>query len=109
VPDFNPGLEEIADVSAMHREGDLGRFLRDQIRAGRARRATPDKPAPPLKPPGHRPGVWPSGTSPPGPVKPQPPGAWAQALERHRLGLDSQHDPCHCGCTPDNNQPEEGQ
>ena len=106
--DFNPGLEEIADVAAMKREGDLGRYLRDQIRAGQARRTTPVKTAVP-KPPGHRPGAWPSGTSPPGPVKPQPPGAWATALDRYRLGADSQHDPCHCGACdiPDDNQPEE--
>lgn len=106
--DFNPGRDEVENVAAMKREGDLGRFLRDQIRAGNARRTTPAKAAPPPKPPGHRPGAWPSGTSPPGPLKPQPPGAWAQALERHRQGLDSQHDPCECGaCDTTDNQTEE--
>jgi hypothetical protein len=99
VTDFNPGREEIENTAAMRREGDLGRYLRDQIRAGNSRRTTPPKVVTP-KPPGHRPGAWPSGTSPPGPLKPQPPGAWAAALERHRLGLDSQHDPCHCGACP---------
>jgi hypothetical protein len=57
--DFNPGLDEIADVAAMHREGDLGRFLRDQIRAGQARRAKPPPVRPP-PPPGRRPGAWPA-------------------------------------------------
>lgn len=57
--DFNPGLEEIADVTAMKREGDLGRFLRQQIRAGQARREKPPPERPP-PPPGRRPGAWPA-------------------------------------------------
>lgn len=106
--DFNPGLEEIADVAAMYREGDLGRYLRDQIRAGNSRRESPAAAPPPPKPPGYRPGAWPSGTQPPGPLKPQPPGAWAAALERHRQGANAESDPCHCGgCDTNDNHTEE--
>lgn len=82
--DFNPGVEEIENTAAMRREGDLPRYLRDQIRAGNSRRTTPPKTVTP-KPPGHRPGAWPSGTSPPGPVpNPYPPAAWAAALTDYR-------------------------
>lgn len=108
MPDFNPGRDEVENVAAMRREGDLGRFLRDQIRAGNARRTEPPRVVVP-KPPGHRPGAWPSGTSPPGPLKPQPPGAWAAALERHRDGTNAESDPCECGGCPPPDQPEEGQ
>lgn len=109
--DFNPGRDEVENVAAMKREGDLGRFLRDQIRAGNARRAEPPKTVTP-KPPGHRPGAWPSGTSPPGPLKPQPPGAWAEALDEYREWLTATDHPelddpaanrqsCGCpACTP---------
>ncbi|MEV0779224.1 hypothetical protein [Streptomyces sp. NPDC050428] len=76
------------DISAMKREGDLSAFLRDQIRAGRQRRDTPTTAAPPPKPPGHRPGAWPSGTSPP---EPRPsahaPAQWGAALNDYRAAL----------------------
>lgn len=106
--DFNPGRDEVEDVAAMKREGDLSRFLRQQIRDGQARR---DKPTPvpkPAPPPGYRPGAWPSGTSPPGPL-PDRGADWHRALDRYRNGEGSDRDPCHCGAcdTPDNNQTEE--
>lgn len=105
--DFNPGRDEVENVAAMHREGDLGRYLRQQIREGQARRVKPP-PARPPRPPGHRPGVWLSGTSPPGPLPPLPPGLWAAALDRHRDGSNAESDPCHCGgCQPPTDQPEE--
>lgn len=105
--DFNPGHDEVENTAAMKREGDLGRYLRDQIRAGQARRDKPAQKAPP-RPTGHKPGTWPSGTSPPGPLKPQPPGAWDAALERHRTGADRDSDPCHCGgCDTPNHDTEE--
>ncbi|MEV8403584.1 hypothetical protein [Streptomyces niveus] len=92
------------DIGAMKREGDLGSFLRDQIRAGRQRRDTPTPAAPPPRPPGHRPGAWPSGTSPPEP-RPQahPPAAWGAALNDYRAALMaddhtelSSDQPCGC-------------
>lgn len=98
--DFNPGRDEVEDVAAMKREGDLGRYLRQQIRDGQARRTKPARPPAPPPPPGYRPGAWPTGTSPPGPLKPQPPGAWDHALERYRNGEGSDRDPCHCGACP---------
>lgn len=101
------------DVAAMRRENngnDFRAFMRQQIADG-LRRRKPPAPPPPPRPPGHRPGAWPTGTSPPGPISAQPPGAWAAALERLRDGTDSESDPCECGAcdTNDNNQPEEGQ
>lgn len=107
IPD-DDGIQP-ADIAAVRGEGrsELRDLMRAQIAIGRALREPPKRP-PPVQPPGHRPGAWPSGTSPPGPLKPQPPGAWAHALERYRLGLDRESDPCHCGgCdTPDNDTEE---
>lgn len=99
------------DVAAMRRENggkDFRLFMRQQIRDGQARRDKPARPAAAPPPPGYRPGAWPQGTSPPGPLKPQPPGAWDHALERYRRGEGRKSDPCHCGgCdTPDNHTEE---
>ncbi|WP_329390121.1 hypothetical protein [Streptomyces sp. NBC_01716] len=76
------------DIAAMRRENggaDLKRFMRDQLRAGVQRRDAPTAAALPPKPPGHRPGAWPSGTSPP---EPRPsthmPAAWGAALDDYR-------------------------
>ncbi|MFD3520471.1 hypothetical protein [Streptomyces sp. NPDC058653] len=79
------------DIAAMRRENggaDLKRFMRDQLRAGLRRRSMPTVAAPPPKPPGYRPGAWPSGTSPPEP-RPQahPPAAWGAALNDYRAAL----------------------
>lgn len=109
MPDFNPGRDEVEDVAAMKREGDLSTFLRQQIRAGNSRRTTPTRAAPPPKPPGHRPGAWPSGTSPPGPQPQRHTQAdWDRALSRYRLGYGHDGDPCHCGgCDTTDNDTEE--
>jgi hypothetical protein len=71
------------DIREMRAQGDLGRFLRDQIAAGRTRRDKPPTVAPP-RPPGYRAGAWPVGTRPPDPLPAQPPGAWTAALEAYR-------------------------
>jgi hypothetical protein len=98
---------EPEDIAAVRREdGGLRALMRAQIAIGQARRTAPPKAAAP-RPPGHRPGVWPSGTSPPGPLRPQPPGAWPAALDRHRDGSNAESDPCHCGGCQPPNQPEE--
>lgn len=110
--DFNPGRDEVEDVAAMKREGDLSAYLRNQIRAGRDRRSKP-APAPAPRPPGYRPGAWPTGASPP---DPQPPDAWTpewtQALDEYRQWLSTADHPeldhpttarqiCGCpACTP---------
>jgi hypothetical protein len=100
VNDFNPSLDEVADITAMKREGDLGLFFREQIRAGRTRRDAPTVTAPPPPPPGHRRGAWPSGTSPPGPLPPAPPGAWEAAVHRYHHDIPDSG-PCECpGCQP---------
>ncbi|TFI30110.1 hypothetical protein [Streptomyces sp. 4R-3d] len=79
------------DIAAMRQENggaDLKRFMRDQLRAGLQRRDTPTVAAPPPRPPGHRPGTWPSGTSPP---EPRPsahtPAQWGAALNEYRAAL----------------------
>lgn len=108
--DFNPGRDEVEDVAAMKREGDLSQFLRQQIRAGQSRRTTPAVAAPPPPPPGHRPGAWPAGASPPEP-RPErhPPALWATALDEYRVWLNTadhtdrldQGQICGCAtCTP---------
>lgn len=89
------------DVAAMRSENggkDFRLFMRQQIRDGQARRGKPT-PVKPAAPPGYRPGAWPSGTSPPGPLRDR--GAdWDHALNRYRAGLGSDRDPCHCGACP---------
>ncbi|MGW4050844.1 hypothetical protein ACWENA_08420 [Streptomyces sp. NPDC004779] len=98
---------DVDDISAMRREGDLSSFLREQLRAGRARRDQPAVPAP-RRPTGRPPGAWPTGTTP----KPQepvqyPPGAWEAALDDYRRWLTTTDHPdrtdpnqtCECrGC-----------
>lgn len=75
------------DIAAMRKEGDLRGFLRDQLRAGQTRKVTPPVVKPP-KPPGYRPGAWPTGTRPPeAPAQRHPPAAWDQALDEYRAWL----------------------
>lgn len=90
------------DVHEMRQQGDLGRFLRDQIRAGRSRRELPPKPVA-LKPPGHRPGAWPSGTSPPGPPPERqiPKHLWDAAVRHYSNEEHRPDQPCDCGNCPE--------
>lgn len=89
------------DVAAMRRENggkDFRLFMRQQIAEGQARRTQPPKTVTP-KPPGHRPGAWPSGTSPPGPVpNPHTAAEWNAALADYRQWRNANY--------PDN-EPEE--
>lgn len=114
--DFNPGRDEVEDIAAMKREGDLSRFLRDQIRAGNARRTAPAKAVPSPKPPGYKPGAWPTGTSPPEtPPQQHSPADWQRALDEYREWLQTADHPeldhpttqrqqCGCpACTPRSN------
>lgn len=96
---------EVEDIKAMRREGggDLRAFMRSQIAAGKSRREPAPKPAAP-PPPGHRPGAWPSGTSPPGPPPDwQIPAHVWRAAARHYSNEEHRPDqPCDCGnCTPE--------
>jgi len=76
-----------ADIAAMRKEGDLRGFLRDQLRAGRNRKAQQPEAKPP-KPPGYRPGAWPTGARPPDPpAQRHPPAAWDAALDDYREWL----------------------
>lgn len=74
------------DITAMNRQGDLKKYMRSLIRPT----GTPATPAPQRRryrhEPGHKPGTWPTGTSPPGPPPDwqHPPEAWADAIRRYR-------------------------
>jgi hypothetical protein len=79
------------DITAMNRQGDLKAYMRSLIRPTRTPASTP-KPrrkitwgAIPI-PPDHRPGTWPSGTSPPGPApeRSRPTADWDAAIHRYR-------------------------
>lgn len=105
IPD-DDGIQ-IEDVKAVRREGrsELRQLLRDQIAIGKARRTPPAKPAP-AKPPGHRAGAWPTGSTPPG-----PPPEWSiprhvwQAAARHYSNEIHRPDlPCDCGNCPEENR-----
>ncbi|MEU0098202.1 hypothetical protein [Streptomyces sp. NPDC006267] len=85
---------DASDIAAMREQGDLRSFMRGQLRAGRTGKTTPPAPAP--KPPGFRPGHWPTGARPPDPRPNRHTDAdWHLAIDRYRQGHDS--DPCHCG------------
>ncbi|MCW7941631.1 hypothetical protein AAW14_06180 [Streptomyces hygroscopicus] len=96
---------QIDDVKAVRREGpsELRALLRAQIAIGRSRRD--DKPKPVIPPPpGHRPGVWPTGSSPPGPPPdwriPKP--VWDAAVRHYRNEEHNPDQPCDCGnCPPE--------
>ena len=95
----------IEDIAAMRREGDLSSFLRDQLRAGRARRDQPAVPAP-RRPTGRPPGAWPTGLTPAASLAAQyPASAWTEALDDYRRWLvtadhPEREDPNQtCGCS----------
>lgn len=98
---------EVDDIKAMRAEGggrDLRAFMRAQIDIGRARRTDPVKPAAVPRPPGHRPGAWPTGSSPPGrpPEWDLPPAVWDAAVRHYRNTVHFPDRPCDCGnCPPD--------
>ncbi|MGW1160412.1 hypothetical protein ACWD48_19770 [Streptomyces sp. NPDC002519] len=94
---------QIADIKAVRCEGprELRALMRAQIAIGRSRRDDKPKPAVPA-PPGHSPGVWPTGTSPPGPPPDWqiPARAW-RAAARHYSNEEHRPDlPCDCGNCP---------
>lgn len=98
--DINP-----EDIRAVRREdGGLRALMRAQIDIGRARRTDPVKPAVP-RPPGHKPGAWPSGTRPPDPPPPIHPAVIDAALADYRAHVVAAEDrgvaadrinPCQC-------------
>jgi len=92
--DWEPELDDIRAMRAENGGTDLKAFMRAQIAAGKARREDSPKPAAPPKPPGHRPGAWPTGSSPPGPPPEHslPPEVWADAVRRYRIEQRQQLD-----------------
>lgn len=107
--DWEPDVEDIAAMRAEGGGRDLRAFMRQQIAAGKARREPVKKPAAP-RPPGHRPGAWPAGTSPPGrpPEWDLPKAAWDAAIRHYRNEEHFPDQPCDCGNCPVDN-PEENQ
>lgn len=96
---------EVDDIAAMRREGggaDLRAFMRAQIAAGRSRREEPVQKPAIQHPPGHRPGAWPAGSSPPGrpPEWDLPPAAWDAASRHYRNTEHFPDQPCDCGNCP---------
>ena len=87
---------QVEDMRAVRAEGreELRALMRAQIQIGRSRRDDAPKPVAPPKPPGHRPGAWPTGSSPPGPPPEHslPPEAWAEAVRRYRIEQRQQLD-----------------
>ncbi|MFE5368129.1 hypothetical protein [Streptomyces mirabilis] len=102
IPD-DDGIQ-IDDVKAVRREGrgELRALMRAQIQIGQARREPAAKPAP-VRPPGHRPGAWPVGTSPPGPPPERqiPAHVWDQAVRHYRNTEHFPDQPCDCGNCPE--------
>lgn len=104
--DWEPEVEDVAAMRAESGGADLKAFMRAQIAAGRARREPVSKAEPP-KPPGHRPGAWPTGSSPPGPPPdwriPKP--VWDAAVRHYRNEEHSPDQSCDCGnCPPKENR-----
>jgi hypothetical protein len=100
--DWEPDVD---DIKAMRAEGggaDLRAFMRAQIAAGKARREEPVKPAAAPRPPGHRPGAWPTGSSPPGrpPEWDLPKPVWEAAVRHYRNTQYFPDQPCDCGNCP---------
>jgi hypothetical protein len=92
------------DVAEMRRQSpdDWRRYMRQQITNGKQRRGNKPKP-PVVKPPGHRPGAWPSGTSPPGPPPERqiPKPVWDAAVRHYRNTEHFPDQPCDCGNCPE--------
>ena len=96
---------QIEDMRAVRREGpaELRALMRAQIQIGRSRRDGPAKPAAPPSPPGHRPGAWPTGSSPPGPPPERqiPKAVWDAAVRHYRNEEHFPDQPCDCdNCPP---------
>lgn len=79
------------DVTAMNKQGDLKAYMRSLIHPTKNPTATPKRKRKPTWstipiPADHKPGTWPTGTSPPGPPPDwdQPPEAWTDAIRRYR-------------------------
>ncbi|MGW6531413.1 hypothetical protein [Streptomyces venezuelae] len=103
IPD-DDGLQ-VDDIKAVRGEGrgELRALLRAQVDIGRARRDPAAKPLP-ARPPGHRPGAWPPGTSSPGPPPEWqiPAPVWRAAARHHSNEIHRPDQPCDCGnCLPE--------
>lgn len=102
IPD-DDGIQ-VDDIKAVRREGreELRALMRSQIAIGRSRRESPAPPPVSPSPPGHRPGVWPAGTSPPGPPPDWriPAPVWRAAVRHYSNQLHRPDQPCDCGNCP---------
>jgi len=95
---------QVADMRAVRAEGreELRALMRAQIQIGRSRREDAPKPVAAPKPPGHRPGAWPTGSSPPGPPPERliPKHVWDAAVRHYRNEEHFPDQPCDCGNCP---------
>lgn len=100
---------QVADIKAVRGEGpaELRALMRAQVAIGRSRRSGPVRPPVPPAPPGHRPGAWPTGSSPPGrpPEWDLPKAVWDAAVKHYRNTEHFPDRPCDCGNCP--TEPEE--
>lgn len=85
------------DIAAMRADGDLLDYIRSLTGRPPQQRVASKSEPPPIIPRACL-GAWPDGTSSPGPLRPQPSGAWEHALHRYRTGADHNDPPCQCGC-----------
>ncbi|QCX81189.1 hypothetical protein C9F11_38030 [Streptomyces sp. YIM 121038] len=105
IPD-DDGIQ-VDDIRAIRGEGrgELRALMRSQIAIGRSRREPPPKPVP-SSPPGHRPGAWPTGASPPGPPPDWqiPTPVWRAAARHCSNQTHRPDEPCDCGNCPEENR-----
>lgn len=99
--DWEPDVDDVKAMRSENGGADLKAFMRAQIAAGRSRRDAP-KPVAAPKPPGHRPGAWPTGSSPPGPPPERqiPDHVWDAAVRHYRNEEHNPGQPCDCGNCP---------
>ncbi|MFF8482373.1 hypothetical protein [Streptomyces antibioticus] len=87
------------DITAMHGQGDLKAYMRSLIQPTRQTTAPGKRKrkvtwgAIPI-PADHKPGTWPTGTSPPGPApeRSRPQADWDDAIRRYRTETRDQLD-----------------
>ena len=95
---------QVEDVKAVRAGGpaELRALMRMQIQIGRSRREDAPKPVAPPSPPGHRPGAWPTGSSPPGPPPDwsRPRSEWDAAVRHYRNTAPFPDQSCDCGNCP---------
>lgn len=104
--DYEPEIEDIRAMRSENGGRDLKAFMRQQIAAGKARREPAPEPKP-QRPAGHKPGAWPTGSSPPGPPPDWqiPAHIWTAATRHLSNEIHRPDQPCDCGNCPTKETP----